>query len=498
MELINQTLNPMEVRKPSHGIAKSRAKRFEFNLLRLSDSMPPFGFNDESGPLTHHFYRSLIEQTLHGLALFEIKYDSLGKPYDFLFIEINPAFEQLVGHKRHQIVRNNLSLTLGNSEPAWMGLCLRAAQKGEKETLRNYFPTIHRYLDIEAFCPESGRLAVIVSDITEHEQIKKSLLSSEEGFRNITENAGYGILIGYAIDSPFIYANQQAAKLTGYSIDELMKIQPAQLLEPSEIPKIQNRIQKRLQGKPSPNGYMTTIVRQNGQVFPVEVYGARVIWNGRHAVMTQFCDISRHKQAERQLENVNRDLECRVQERTAELTRIARELEEKKEELLRHKKDLERANRELVQTNTALSVLARNIDRSHGEFEQKIAGLVSSRIMPVIEELRQAKIPEKNMAALDVMATYLTDLTPGCGRSQQVVACLSPMEMRVAMMIKKGFNSNQIGMLLHISLDTVKTHRRSIRRKLGLCKSSINLSSYLKFKISEQYRPPAPPWNQVQ
>jgi DNA-binding CsgD family transcriptional regulator len=215
--------------------------------------------------------------------------------------------------------------------------------------------------------------------------------------------------------------------------------------------------------------------------------------------MTQFRDISFYKQVENQLEKTNKDLERRVQERTAELMNTAGELEKKKEELLRHKMDLERANRELVQTNTALSVLARNIDRSHSEFEQKIAGIVSSRILPVIEELRHARIPEKSLAALDVMSTYLSDLTPGSTKSHEVVVSLSPMEMRVAVMIKKGFSSNQIGRLLHISLDTVKTHRRSIRRKLGLCNSSINLASYLKFKIGEQYRPPpAPLWNKLQ
>lgn len=329
------------------------------------------------------------------------------------------------------------------------------------------------------------------------ERLTEALVASEEGFRNITENVDNGILISFGIDTPFVYANQCAADLTGYSINELLKLQPAQLLEASEIPKIRQRIRRRLQGKPAPKRYASTLVRQNGQLLPVEVCGARVMWRGQAAVMTQFRDISFYKQVEEQLGKNNRDLENRVKERTADLMRIAMELEEKKEELLRHKKDLERANSELVQTNTALSVLARNIDRSHDEYEQKIAAVVSSRIMPIIEELRQAKIPDKNLAALDVMATYLTDLAPGSIKSHEVIVSLSPTEMRVAVMIKKNFSSKQIGSLLHISLDTVKTHRRSIRRKLGLCDSRINLTTYLKSKISEQLQPPpAPIWNQ--
>lgn len=485
MESIDLSANSIDLRQPPQGVSKPKAKEHKADPLRAIDST--LGHTPIKKPSRHSnkFFNSLIRKMFHGFALFEVRYDPLGKPYDFVFVEANPAFEQQVGLPADQIVGNCLSQTLGKSEPAWMDLYLRIAQNEEKETLRDYFPTLGKHLEIQAFWTDSGQMAAIVSDITEYEQIKKSLLDSKIAFRSITENVDNGILISYAIDTPFVYANQYAAELTGYSRDELMKIQPAQLLKPSEIPKIQKRIQQRLQGNPAPRRYITILVRQNGETFPVEVYGVRVPWNGQPAVMTQFHDISFYKQVENQLENANKDLECRVQERTTELLTITGELEENREELLRHKMDLERANRELIQTNTALSVLARNIDRNHGELEQKIAGIVSSRIMPVIEELRQAKIPEKNLAALDVMATYLTDLTSGCAKNHEITMSLSPMEMRVAVMIKKGFRSNQIGRLLHISLDTVKTHRRSIRRKLGLCNSSVNLASYLNVKIGE-------------
>jgi PAS domain S-box-containing protein len=479
----------MDLRKPFQGALRPKTKGLKTDLPRPSDSTSGLILIEKQSRHSIEFFNSLIHNMFHGFALFEVKYDALGKPHDFQCMEVNPAFEQVVGLKADQILGKTLSLALAESEPAWMDLCLRVAQHGGKEKFKNYFPTLRKYLEILAFCPGSGQLAAMVYDISEHEQMKKSMLNSEEGFQSIAENADNGILISYGIDTPFVYANRCAAELTGYSSNELLKLQPAQLAETSEMPKIKQRIRRRLQGMSAPKRYATALVRKDGQILPIEVYGARVIWKGQPAVMTQFRDVSFYKRVEEQLEKTNKDLERRVQERTSELMNTARELEEKKEELLRHKTDLERANRELVQTNTALSVLARNIDRSHGEFEQKIAGIVSSRVMPVIEELRHARIPEKCLAALDVMSTYLTDLTPGSAKSHEVVVALSPMEMRVAVMIKNGFSSNHIGRLLHISLDTVKTHRRSIRRKLGLRNSSINLASYLKLKIGEQTRP---------
>jgi DNA-binding CsgD family transcriptional regulator len=60
------------------------------------------------------------------------------------------------------------------------------------------------------------------------------------------------------------------------------------------------------------------------------------------------------------------------------------------------------------------------------------------------------------------------------------------MELRVAVMIKGGFGSEDIARLLYLSPHTVKTHRRSIRKKLGIRNSKINLSSFLKFKLGKK------------
>jgi DNA-binding CsgD family transcriptional regulator len=94
-------------------------------------------------------------------------------------------------------------------------------------------------------------------------------------------------------------------------------------------------------------------------------------------------------------------------------------------------------------------------------------------------------MPERSRTKLEVLSAYLADLTPGVVKSRDVIISLSSMELRVAMMIKNGFKTDEIGRLLNISPHTVKTHRRSIRRKLRISNSSINLTSYLKFKLEK-------------
>lgn len=57
---------------------------------------------------------------------------------------------------------------------------------------------------------------------------------------------------------------------------------------------------------------------------------------------------------------------------------------------------------------------------------------------------------------------------------------LSPREVQVCEYIRRGMSNKEIGELLSLSPMTVEKHRHSIRKKLGLTNTDVNLSSYLR------------------
>jgi predicted transcriptional regulator len=195
----------------------------------------------------------------------------------------------------------------------------------------------------------------------------------------------------------------------------------------------------------------------------------------------------KHIIAERtaELKKVHEELEQHVEIRTSELMKTTKELQCKQEELLRHKLDLVKVNKELLETNNALSVLARNIDINKEEAEKKIALTINSNIVPIIKKLKDCKTLKKHQTDLDTLTAYLNDITSSLLHGADVVVNLSPSEMRVASMIKNELTSKEIATKLYICLDTVKTHRRNIRKKLKIYKSDISLSNYLRQKWSE-------------
>lgn len=427
-------------------------------------------------------YRRLISTMCHGFALFQMQCDPSGMPCDCIFLEVNPAFEQRTGIAAKDVIGKTLKEVIPETEQSWIDTCACVAFKKEPIQFKKRIQRLNRDLEIFVYSPRKGQFATIFADVTERIQMEKALRESENNFRMLAQNANDGILI-FSDQGTHVYANQRTAEITGYTVEELSNINIEQLVRQDEVELIKYRHRRRLAGKQVPLRYEANFIKKNGQTVSVEITGSRTVWLGQPAVLKILRDVTLRKRVERAMGKLHHELERRVNERTRELVATAERLEEKQKELLRHKIDLEKVNKELVHTNTALSVLARNIDKKRDEIERKIAQNISSQIIPLVEELARDKIPEKSRAKLEVLAAYLNDLTPGTAKGHDIIISLSGMELRVAVMIKNGFSSDEIARLLHISPHTVKTHRRNIRRKLNIRNSKINLSSYLKLKL---------------
>jgi len=195
-----------------------------------------------------------------------------------------------------------------------------------------------------------------------------------------------------------------------------------------------------------------------------------------------ITQITERVHAEEELRKAHDELELRVKKRTKELKAALSEIKRKEEELVKLKIYSEKINTELMETNQALSTLARNIDREKELLENKIYNTIVADVMPVITELQNNKTCQRCSADLEVMKIHLNGLISGSTENQDIIQLLTEHEMRVAVLIKKGLTNKKIANMLFISEHTVKTHRRNIRKKLKISDSNINLCSYLNSK----------------
>ena len=152
---------------------------------------------------------------------------------------------------------------------------------------------------------------------------------------------------------------------------------------------------------------------------------------------------------------------------------------EMEEELERTKLELLDQNLLLERKNSALRELMEQIRTDKKQTEERILDNVEHLVRPIIEKLKDCCC-EKESTFIQMIETNLSEITSPFGSTiARNMLKLSSKEITIANMIKNGCDSKEIANLLHLSLKTVETHRKNIRRKLGITKSHENLYTCL-------------------
>ena len=121
--------------------------------------------------------------------------------------------------------------------------------------------------------------------------------------------------------------------------------------------------------------------------------------------------------------------------------------------------------RELLANSKSLSLLAKNLKSTQDHSETRIVMKIRSLMIPVLEKLQREKNPERYKAELSTLLAHIENLTSSLVSDSNIFGLLSFSELRIASMIMNGLTSQEIANQLHVSVSTVKTHRKNIRRK---------------------------------
>jgi PAS domain S-box-containing protein len=141
----------------------------------------------------------------------------------------------------------------------------------------------------------------VVRNVAERKESEEALRESEEKFRTLTEmNAAATFVFK---KGRLAYANWAAAVMTGYSVDELLTIDPWQTVHPD----FRQTLQDAWRGsfaepeQPPPRGLEVKIVTKNGEERWVEYSADLVNWEDGRAVLGTAYDVTERKRAEQAL-----------------------------------------------------------------------------------------------------------------------------------------------------------------------------------------------------
>ncbi|NJA06167.1 diguanylate cyclase [Methylococcaceae bacterium WWC4] len=137
--------------------------------------------------------------------------------------------------------------------------------------------------------------------LAENRAINRALSEAEQKFHCVLDQSLVGISM--TIDQRFHYANPKFAEILGYSVEEILKLGPADITPAEDLPQVLDVIRRALNGEFQQLTFTTRAVRKDGRIINVEMSGkAPLDIGGRPALIAVWADITERLGAEREIE----------------------------------------------------------------------------------------------------------------------------------------------------------------------------------------------------
>jgi PAS domain S-box-containing protein len=130
---------------------------------------------EEALAFSERRYRSLFESMDEGFALCEMIYDQAGKPVDFRYLFVNPAFARLTHIPVENVTGKTVKEILPGIESFWIESYGQVVQSGVSQRFANPVSPLNQYFDVFAWRTENNKFGVVFTDVTEHRLMQEKI-----------------------------------------------------------------------------------------------------------------------------------------------------------------------------------------------------------------------------------------------------------------------------------------------------------------------------------
>ncbi len=378
-------------------------------------------------------------------------------------IYVNRGFERLTGYRAAEVIGKNCRFMQGKDRDQESVAKVREALRRQKPVhavLRNYKKDgtlFYNSLFINPVRGPGGRLKYFVG--IQHDDTER--FESEQRFRQLAENISEVFWITSADGKEMIYVSPSYEAVWGRSCRSLYE---------------------------NPHGWLEAIVEEDrpaveksffkmaihGQ-FDIE-YRIRRPDGGIRWIHDRGFPVLDHRGKPYRIAGIAEHITQRKQSELEreELIHKLREHQDRLEEMVQAR------TRELNDKNIALKEILSQLEIEKKNIKEHAAANLDGVILPALKQLiRRSGTLEKRY--LHVLQKNLEQLTSTFGvKLTSKSYGLTPRQVEICNLIRAGLENKEIADQLKISLSTVENQRNAIRKKLGISRKDVNLTTYLR------------------
>jgi PAS domain S-box-containing protein len=244
-------------------------------------------------------YNKIYSSMNEGVAIHRIIFNSNNIPVNYGIIDVNPAFEEILGINKKEVLGKNSSEVYGTAEPHYLEIYSKVSQTRIPTQFETYFESMDKYFNINVFSPSKGMFVTIFEDISERKKNEEKIKKSEAYYKTIFENTGTATII-LEENAIISLANTEFEKLSGYSKEELEgKKSWIDLIVENEIEKVMDYHKSRISNKSAPKNYEIKLINKNTAIRDVYATVALIPYTPKSLI--SFLDITDKKESRKAL-----------------------------------------------------------------------------------------------------------------------------------------------------------------------------------------------------
>jgi PAS domain S-box-containing protein len=259
---------------------------------------------EETLEISDNGYRLLFSSMFEGVAYCRLIWGKKGEPADFVYLDVNDAFEKLTGFKKSAVLGKNASVAIPGikeQNPELFEIYGRVASTGKKEKFNTYVKPLAIWLSVSVYSPRKDHFVAIFENITKRKKTEEELSENERKYRSLFSAMSEGFCLheliydksGKVVDYTILDANPAYESLVGLKKEAIIGKNASEIYSTNEPPYLDRYAKIVETSEPT---YFETYYPPLKKHFSISVFSP-----GKNRFATVFTDVTARRKGEQEI-----------------------------------------------------------------------------------------------------------------------------------------------------------------------------------------------------